>query len=285
MGPVTAIIIAATVIISIWAFDKPAIFEKLVFRPDDVLARKQYYRLASSALVHADYFHLFFNMICLTSFAVNIEVYYGPFYLLMIYLSSIVGGGLLSSFLHRHEDYSAVGASGGVCGVLFSYLFLFPGSSISLLFLPLAIPGWLFAPLFIILSMIGIKKGGDGVGHDAHLGGALIGLGVTTLYFPKVIAEQPFMYSMVVGFSVSSIYILVRKPGTFFQWPLNVFRGRPYQSNIRYQKYDEAIERALYKEEMDKLLDKMIEKGRNGLSRSERKRMEQLSKLIHGSKE
>lgn len=44
-------------------------------------------------------------------------------FLLVIYAVSVGGGSLFSLWLHRHHDYEALGASGGVCGVIFAAIF------------------------------------------------------------------------------------------------------------------------------------------------------------------
>src|SRR3954469_10647660 len=113
------LIIGATVWISIVGFKNPTFEEGLIFCPEFILADKQYYRLVSSAFLHADWRHLAFNMFSLYAFGVHLEADYGPLTFLAIYFASIVGGSLLALWLHRHHVYRAYGASGGVCGIIF----------------------------------------------------------------------------------------------------------------------------------------------------------------------
>ena len=45
----------------------------------------------------------------------------------MVYFGSLIGGNLLALFIHRnHSDYSAIGASGAVSGIIFANIVLFP---------------------------------------------------------------------------------------------------------------------------------------------------------------
>ncbi|MDB6017092.1 MAG: rhomboid family protein [Pedosphaera sp.] len=209
--PVTISIIALTVMISFWGFRDHAFVEKFIFSPAAILRDKQGYRLITSGFLHADWPHLAFNMYSLYSFGRNLETYYGPATLLAIYLSSILGGNLLSLFLHRNHVYKAYGASGGVCGVIFASIFLLRGD-IRMLMLPIPIPTWLYAILFLLGSFYGIKKSADNIGHDAHLGGAIIGLVVTTMIYPGIISAQPYLYSAVMILSLVLLIVLIKNP-------------------------------------------------------------------------
>ncbi len=66
--------------------------------------------------------HLLANMYSLYSFGPTIELILGQLHFLLIYFGSVIGGSLLSLYLHRNHDYSAYGASGGVCGIIFAYV-------------------------------------------------------------------------------------------------------------------------------------------------------------------
>ena len=135
---------------------------------------------------------------------------YGPRTLLLIYFSSILGGSLLSLFIHRHHDYRALGASGGVCGVIFASIFLLPGSSITMFPLPIGIPAYLYAVLFLVGSCIAHRRRSDNIGHDAHLGGAIIGLLVAAALYPKLIFAAPWVIAGVLGlFSIILICLIL----------------------------------------------------------------------------
>ena len=118
-APATLVVLAMTMIVSVMAFRDRALLDRLMFVPREILAGKQYERLLTSGFIHGDWRHLAFNAITLLAFGRNIEANYGIKTLLLVYFSSILGGSLLSLFIHRHHDYRALGASGGVCGVLF----------------------------------------------------------------------------------------------------------------------------------------------------------------------
>ena len=65
---ITIIIIIITVVISFGAFNNPRIMDDLIFYPPAITKRNQWYRFLTSGFLHADYMHLFFNMLTLYFF-------------------------------------------------------------------------------------------------------------------------------------------------------------------------------------------------------------------------
>ena len=121
MHPILLIIIAITVIISIMGFQNIQLFEKYKFNVSAIQNRKEYIRLLSAGFLHSDWGHLFFNMLTLYFFAPIVLYVYGVSGFLLVYLGSIVIGNLFSLYLYKRQSwYSAIGASGGVSGILFA---------------------------------------------------------------------------------------------------------------------------------------------------------------------
>src|SRR5215469_10111651 len=134
-----------TALVTIAAFRRPNLQERLMFSSYDIFHCKQIERMLTSALIHADLWHFLFNVFSLYSFGRYIEFIYGANTLLLIYLSSILGGSLLSLIIYRKENYRSLGASGGVCGVIFASIFLLPGGSMVVYPLPFEIPAYAYA--------------------------------------------------------------------------------------------------------------------------------------------
>lgn len=192
-------IVGITVLVSFFAFSNQELLERLLFDIRRIIDFKEYDRIASSALIHSGWGHLLFNMFSFHSFGSSIEATEGPISLLLIYIGSVIGGGLLSLLLHRNAyQYRALGASGGVCGVIFAAIFLTPGTSVYLMFVPIPIPAWLFAILFVGFSYYAMFKQLGNIGHDAHLGGAITGLLITTIIKPSIVANSAPLYLAVV---------------------------------------------------------------------------------------
>src|SRR6476660_3646385 len=70
---ITVIIIIITVIISISAFSNPKVMNDLIFYPPAVSNNNQYYRFITCGFIHADYGHLFFNMLAMYFFGRFVE--------------------------------------------------------------------------------------------------------------------------------------------------------------------------------------------------------------------
>lgn len=188
MDTIVIIIIALTAITSIIGFSNPNFFDRGKFNVGAILHGKQWDRLISSAFLHGDFLHLFFNMFTLYFFSDIIIQYLGVPKYLIIYFGAIVGGGLLSLWLYRHNPYySAIGASGGVSGILFASIAINPFSQLMIFPIPIPIQGWIFGILYLAYSVYGMKSQLGNIGHAAHLGGAVIGLVLAIVFIPQVL--------------------------------------------------------------------------------------------------
>ena len=273
----TLLLCVVTGVVTFLAFQNPALRKRLLFQPQDILARKQWYRLLSSALIHANWAHLGFNLFALYSFGRSLEAFYGSITLLGIYVASILGGSLLSLFIHRNHDYSALGASGGVCGVIFATIFLVPGTSVGLVFLPIWIPGPLFAVLYLVFTYIALRRTADNIGHDAHFGGALVGLVAALVLSPQRCLASPILFVASLLVALCGLVLLARDPSGFGSKLFSI-GSSPHRPNIRYQRYDEARDRHQARAEIDRILDKVSKHGIGSLSRKERARLEAFSR-------
>jgi len=173
------IIIAITAIISFIAPNGSANFEKYKFSVGAIMNRKEYIRLFSSGFLHADIMHLLFNMMTLYFFGPIILQGFGNLGFILIYFGSILLGNLFSLFIYQKQPwYSAIGASGGVSGILFAAIAMLPTTGIYLFFIPIPIPGFIFGLIYFSYSVYMMLNPNqhDNIGHAAHLGGAFFGL-------------------------------------------------------------------------------------------------------------
>jgi membrane associated rhomboid family serine protease len=257
----TYLIIVLTVFCSFMGFRDPAFTEKFIFAPTEILACKQYYRLFTSAFLHADFNHLLTNMISLFLFGTMMETFVGPIQFLVIYFASVVGGDLLSLWLHRHHDYRAYGASGGVCGVVFSYIAMFPQGTITAQWL-IPIPAWAYGILFLIGSYIALRRGRDNVGYDAHIGGAVIGLWTTGALQPWAVRENPLWFLILSAISAALFIYFIKNPMFL---PLSSFTSiwRRQKKRTGAKPRNETLE-------VDAALDKISREGFESLSAEEK---------------
>jgi membrane associated rhomboid family serine protease len=272
------LVILLTVAVSYAGFRYSWVEENYIFRPENILAGKEYYRLITSGFLHSGWNHLLWNMVSLYLFGELLEWSLGRTDFLLIYFGSIIGGNLLSLYVHRHHDYRAYGASGGVCGIIFAYLLLFPGASITV-YLAVPIPGWLYAIGFILGSFVAMKRAKDNVGHDAHLGGAIVGLLIAAALRPEAARHNWKIFLLVfVPAVVLLIYLWVIPlflPGpSWFGRPIRVRSGRP--ALPRYKQ--EAIE-------VDAILDKIRRTGADSLTTEEKAVLEGVSEKLRRREE
>ena len=259
----TIIIIVVTALSSFVGFSDPGYTEKFIFAPTEILACKQYYRLVTSAFLHADVNHLLTNMISLFLFGRIMESHVGSAQFLVIYFAAIVGGNLLSLWLHRNHDYRAYGASGGVCGMIFSFIALYPnGTILAHFFLP--VPAWAYGILFLLGSFVALRRKRDNVGHDAHIGGAIIGLWTTGALQPWAVRENLNWFLILSGVSVGLFFYFLKNPmflplGSFMP---ELARGKKGKREIPPHR------RELH--DVDAVLDKISREGVESLTAEEK---------------
>jgi len=196
---ITILIVILSVLISVAAFRREELFNKLDLSPARIVHQKEYYRIFTHAFLHADYFHLGINMLVLYSFGRYVEqifsqlesaglIFSGPFFYILLY---VIGIGLASvSTISRHrnkESYSAVGASGAVSAIVFSYIFFAPLEKIYF-YMVLPIPGILFGGLYLVYSSYMSRRKSDNINHSAHFWGAVVGF-----VFPILLEPSLFM--------------------------------------------------------------------------------------------
>ncbi len=159
MISIVIIIIALTGITSFIGFSNPGFFERGKFNVGAILHDKQWDRLITSAFLHGDMLHLFFNMFTLYFFSDVIIQFLGIGKYLIIYFAAILGGNLLTLFVHRKDSfYSAIGASGGVSGILFASIAINPFLSLMIFPIPIPIQGWIFGILYLAYSVYGMRS-------------------------------------------------------------------------------------------------------------------------------
>jgi membrane associated rhomboid family serine protease len=182
---VILVILGAMVLISLKGFQDNLFFNRYLFNPVAILEWKQWDRMLMSGFLHANWPHLLFNGFALYSFSGLVLAYLGNAGFLIIFFGSILLGNFTALVARKHEmHYRAVGASGGVSGVVLSAILLQPSLSVYLFLIPFPIPGWLFAVIFIGVSAFGMKKQFGNIGHEAHMGGAFGGIVLTMMLAP-----------------------------------------------------------------------------------------------------
>lgn len=182
---ITYLLLAVTVLVSVKGFSDPSFTRKYFFNAHDVVHYKNWYRCFTHGFLHANWMHLGFNMYGLYLFGRGVEIrliddfgikgyiIYAVLYLLGIIVSTTWP-------LIKNKDnpgYNALGASGAVSAVVFAFIILNPTSELGLIILPgIYLPAYIFGPLYLVAEYLLSRRGGTGIAHDAHIGGAIFGI-------------------------------------------------------------------------------------------------------------
>ncbi|XKH59006.1 rhomboid family intramembrane serine protease [Halomonas sediminis] len=190
--PITLLLLILNIVVSLYVLSrKPALIDRLAFKPERILKQGEVYRLVTAGFVHINGIHLLVNMITLYFFGPWMELTLGILGFLVLYFGAEFTAHGLSLIIQRNNPrYAAVGASGAIAGVLFAFC-LYEPFRLLFLFFVIPIPAILFAIGFVAISIVAMqRREADQVGglaHEAHLGGALGGIIIVLLLDPNVL--------------------------------------------------------------------------------------------------
>jgi len=189
---ITLVIIAITCIVSFMAFNNSRLMNDLILWPPAINRQREYHRLVTYGLVHADFMHLLFNMFTLFFFGRAMEplfaAWLGTFGFALFYIGGLVIS-ILPTYLKNRDNpgYRSLGASGAVSAVLFAFILVAPWQQIVVLVIPM--PAIVYAVLYTAYSIYMDRRGQDNVNHSAHLWGALYGVIFTILVEHRVLSH------------------------------------------------------------------------------------------------
>ncbi len=199
--------------------------------------RGEIWQLVTYMFLHADTWHLLFNMLALWMFGKELERTWGSREFLKYYLICGIGAGL--TFLFFSEGY-VIGASGGVFGVLLAFGMTFPNHIVLFAFI-FPMKAKYMVMIFGVITFLSIASpGNDQIAHFAHLGGLMTGL----IYLKRNIIHIRFQ----------------RSPKTAVPPPH--LKLHPTQ---KPQNADEELKR-----QVDRILDKINEIGFDNLTAEEK---------------
>ena len=231
---------------------------------------KQPWSILTYFFLHEGLFHILFNLLFLYYFGLLIHQYLGSrkltnlyilggvfgagFYLLMYNIAPYFSGAVDTSFM--------LGASAGVFAVVVGAATLAPQTTfVLLLFGPVKI---VYIAAFYVLLSFANSIGENAGGEIAHLGGAMLGFG--------------YIYLLRKGWDLG---IPIQKVGLFFE---NL--GTKRAPKVSYRRTsspkstgtNSANKETLTQEEVDKILDKIADKGYEGLTKEEKRKLFEYSK-------
>jgi len=210
------------------------------------------WQLITYSFLHADFFHILFNMLTLWMFGGELEILWGSKRFFSFYLFSCLMGGILTYLVDTFTGFkqgTVLGASGGIYGLLAAYAIIWPNREVLFMMIfPIKIK---YMVLFLML-MIAFSQG-QNIAHMAHLGGVIGGL--IYLYF-------------------------IKKSNTAFSFK---FSFKDYLHKRKMKRLQEELDKRVnVKEKVDELLEKISQKGMKSLTRKEKQFLnEASSKYYH----
>ena len=131
--------------------------------------------------LHGDLFHIFFNMLLLWMFGVELERLWGSERFLKYYFITGLGAAVttlvaaLPSIALVHPGSTTVGASGAIYGLLLASALYYPDRLIFVYFLfPIRLKYFVMI-LGGIAFLSSVGDTGGGIAHTTHLGGLVVG--------------------------------------------------------------------------------------------------------------
>jgi membrane associated rhomboid family serine protease len=276
-GMITIALVAVNFFVSYRGINNSSFFRRYRLDVRQVLVDKDYIRLLSCGFLHSGWFHFIFNMAALYSFGSRLELDGGIMELLIVYFSALLASSALSVFIHRHKtSYTSVGASGAICGIVYAAITLYPDMQLGLLFIPnVHISAWIFGMIYMLYCMLGMRSQRGNVAHDAHLTGGLTGILTTVTLFPYVLQYNLFTIAAIAVPTLVFLYFVITKRGFLI---LSQPFTRQQEGALTIDDQYNASKK--FKEmELDHLLDKIGRHGINSLSKKEKERLEELSKV------
>ncbi len=177
---VTYILIAINVAVFAYSTLNPSIVV-VGAQINPLVAQGEYWRIFTGMFLHANILHIGFNMLSLFFVGRAIEVYYGKWRYLAIYLLSGIAGGILYFFTSPGGE--AIGASGAIFGVFGALgVFYFVNRRSLGAYGRGAIGNWLF---WIGLNLVfGLTD--PNIALFAHIGGLIVGMLIAFALAPRI---------------------------------------------------------------------------------------------------
>lgn len=204
LTPAVKVLLIANVAMFLASLAFPVLKLYFGLMPGAVLEQFAWWQPVTYMFLHADIFHILFNMLALWMFGVELERMWGTRFFVKYYAVTGIGAALVTiavsllPFGFADHMYGAVtiGASGAVYGLLIAWALYFPHREIYMYFL-FRVPARVFVAIvgaIALLSSISNQPGG--MAHAAHLGGLAIGWAYLKGRSPRVhpIAEIKYRY-------------------------------------------------------------------------------------------
>lgn len=229
----------------------------LAYYPPAALARP--WTVVTYMFLHGGTMHLLGNMIGLFFFGPRLEERLGGKGFLLMYFVAGAGGALFQTLFAPAAPM--IGASGGVYGVLVGFAMFWPRERIVIFPIPIPIEARVLITIYIIMSIgQGVGSLNSGVAHFAHLGGAACAFAFIKWWeWRRGAARRDFQRKL--GTNTSSKGIVGDR--------MAVARWKGISVDSLHE---------LNREEVERLLAKVGDRGAASLTRSEREFLDRMAR-------
>lgn len=243
----------------------------------DAFQRLEVWRLITFQFLHdpTSLMHVLFNMFGMWVFGPMVERFLGGKKYLAFYLVCGLAGGVLFTILtligvlNNGTHAQLIGASAGVFGVIVACAYVAPDSVIQLLFPPIPMKMRTFAYGYVAIALVSLLMGSRNAGGEAaHIGGAIAGF-----FF---IRHSHFLTDFFDVFGDS------RKSNARRGSSKSKDRSKQDKSKLSSRlngaPYRPASAKGPSESEIDRILEKVSQKGLASLNEKEKKALAEASK-------
>jgi membrane associated rhomboid family serine protease len=252
---------AVVLLLLMTLFTSRDLFTALQFSPRTALTRP--WTFVSYLFVHAGLLHLLGNMLMLYVFGTAVESRMGSRNFILYYLYCGVGAAVFSLLLASVMPVGPfVGASGAVLGVAVAFAWFWPDAELIVFPIPFPIKARTLVIGLVVFDVVASRLWpNDGIAHLAHLGGAIFGYVFFRMQtFSRRLPSQPSRtVERVVMVQSGSAESEHRTPVTPIR-PRHRIDADPVTA------------------EVDRVLDKISEKGLSSLTPAERRFLDEVAK-------
>jgi membrane associated rhomboid family serine protease len=237
------------------------------------------WQLITYQFMHGGIWHIFFNMLALWMFGIELEQSWGSKKFLIFYLLCGIGAGITQLFISPLFSSPAptIGASGAIYGILLAFGLTFPDRPIFMFPFFIPIPAKYFVLIFAGISLIMGFSANDGVAHFAHLGGAATGF-LLLKFGDKagIYGLSGKLFSRKPKATVYSNTSYTSKPGDYqSNWHTGSFGKNAVDSSKIYINGEEITQ-----SKIDEILDKISASGYQNLTEREKQILFELSQKL-----
>ena len=239
--------------------EMPADVERLLMQP---------WSLLTYMFLHADIFHLLFNMLWLYWFGQLFLYNYSSKHLRGLYLLGGIVGGLFYLFAYNVFPYFQgligdswlLGASASVLAVVVASAVGMPEYKLNLLFIGQV--RLKYVALIVVLTDLLFITSNNAGGHLAHLGGALIGW-----WFARGIRDGKYDATLWINHALDALVGLYNRISRSKKPRMKIHVGK------HAKDYDYNARKKASDDEIDRILDKIRRSGYDGLTAEEKRKL------------